>query len=308
MRRALVVLLVTGSIFPSFSYADQLTQQVGKDQIVGASEDALSFLFSETNRSTMEAVAIKERVRFLTALFVNNKTPYVIDPLGEGPEGVVSQGPLYRFDGFDCTTFVETVLALSRSSTPEEFKTLMNRIRYKDGIVSYQTRNHFPSVDWIPNNTKAGFVRDITVLVGGDQTRWSETLIEKENWFSMKGPEFAEMGKGFGKEMGRLPYLAKADLLNASLVDRIPSGTIFHVVRPNWNLRAVIGTDLDVSHMGFLIREGGVLYMVHASNGLRDGGEDYRGVKREPLRDYVERVMMKSPTMAGLNILGIRGR
>src|SRR5688572_7398635 len=38
--------------------------------------------------------------------------PYLLEPLGEGPDGVYSQEPLYRTDRFDCVTYVDTVLAL----------------------------------------------------------------------------------------------------------------------------------------------------------------------------------------------------
>lgn len=50
---------------------------------------------------------------------------------------------------------------------------------------------------------------------------------------------------------------------------------------------------MDVSHQGFLIRENGVLYMVHASNGMgRDGSDNYMGKE----------------SMAGFNILALPHR
>lgn len=250
----------------------------------------------------------KDRVSMYALQFLSEKSPYIVDPLGEGRDGDVSQGPLYRFDGFDCTTFVETVLALALSSTPEQFRVRMNQIRYEKAVVSYETRNHFPSVDWIPNNIENGFVKDITGSIAGSKTKWSQTWIEKDLWFAKKGESFVGMSRHFKPELGQLPYIAKEDLLkNPELMDKIPSGTIFHVVRPNWDLRKAIGTKLDVSHMGFLIREKGVLYMVHASNGAsRDGSDDDKRVKKESLYGYVERVMMASPTTAGINVLAVR--
>lgn len=245
-----------------------------------------------------------ERLEYYARYFLSQKSPYLVNPLGEGGSAEFETGPLYRFDGFDCTTFVETVMALALADTPEDFKTTINRIRYKGGLVAYETRNHFPSTDWIPNNTRAGFVKDITAEVGGASVKLSQTWIEKDAWFRMKGTEYHKLSKKFRKELGRISYIAKHDLrAQPALMERIPSGAIFHVVRPQWDLRKAIGTQLDVSHQGLLIRENGTLYMVHASNGVRDGSDDYKGVKREPLLDYVERVMMKSPSMAGLNIL-----
>lgn len=268
------------------------------------SEETLHHLYQIAQASGIEARGISSRIEFYSQHFLSQRSPYLINPLGEGRDGEFVKSPLYRFDGFDCTTFVETVLALSIARTPEEFKKELNQIRYDKGYVSYEARNHFPSVDWIPNNSKAGLVEDITGIIAGARTRWSQTWIEKDEWLRKKGPGFQKISRHFKKELGRIPYIAKEDLFRQpDLMERIPSGAIFHVVRPNWDLRKVIGTKLDVSHMGFLIRERGVLYMIHASNGMRDGGDDYQGVKKEPLIGYIERVMMESPSMAGFNIL-----
>lgn len=257
----------------------------------------------------VEMKSVETRVVWYSSQFLREQSPYIVDPLGDGSFSGLSPGPLYRFDGFDCTTFVETVMALALSSSVEQFRHKMNQIRYRHGEVSYATRNHFPSIDWIPNNTRAGFVSDITNRVAAAKTRWSQTWIEKGEWFRRKGPQFEEVGRQFKTELGRIPYISKEDLLAyPQLLERIPSGTIFHVVRPNWNLKSTIGTQLDVSHMGFLIRENGVLYMVHASNGAsRDGSDESKRVKKEPLRNYVGRVMMGSPSTAGINLLEIRG-
>src|ERR1035437_2644460 len=37
--------------------------------------------------------------------------PYQLGPLGEGKFGAEDPDPLYRLDAFDCTTFIETVMA-----------------------------------------------------------------------------------------------------------------------------------------------------------------------------------------------------
>ncbi|WP_413943992.1 N-acetylmuramoyl-L-alanine amidase-like domain-containing protein [Bdellovibrio sp. HCB-162] len=306
MKQTLLAMLMAVSLLP-VSALSSVGSDAPKEGLFVRSDETLDSIYANSTAARIMSASVTARVKYYANIFLAKKSPYVVEPLGEGENGEFNKGPLYRFDGFDCTTFVETVLALSLSSTPEQFKQTINKIRYKNGEVSYQTRNHFPSVDWIPNNTQAGFVEDITGKVGGEKTRWSQTWIEKDNWFRMKGPDFFQLSTEFGKELGKIPYLSKEDLLNnRALENRIPSGAIFHVVRPNWDLKKAIGTELDVSHEGFLIRENGVLYMVHASNGLRDGGEDYKGVKKEALREYISRVMMKSPSMAGFNILRIQ--
>src|SRR6266571_1254044 len=61
-------------------------------------------------------------------------------------------------DGFDCVTYVETILALARASTVDEFSKWLRKIRYEQGCVRWVRRNHYMTA-WIRNNVKEGFVR-----------------------------------------------------------------------------------------------------------------------------------------------------
>ena len=69
---------------------------------------------------------------------------YILDPLGEA-DGYDSD-PLVRYDAFDCTTFVETVLA-------DGDERRLSVIRYRDGVVAWENRNHFIETDWLNNNS-----------------------------------------------------------------------------------------------------------------------------------------------------------
>lgn len=60
-------------------------------------------------------------------------------------------------DGFDCVTYVETVLALALASTPERVVAVVRRVRYRGGLVEWRRRNHYMT-GWIRNNVRAGFV------------------------------------------------------------------------------------------------------------------------------------------------------
>ena len=61
--------------------------------------------------------------------------------------------------GFDCVTYVESVLALARASTATEFVENLRRIRYAGGDVDWRRRNHYMTA-WIRNNQSAGIVRN----------------------------------------------------------------------------------------------------------------------------------------------------
>lgn len=64
-------------------------------------------------------------------------------------------------DGFDCVTYIETVLSLARASTPDEFIENLRHIRYAGGVVDWKQRNHYMTT-WIRNNKHSGVVRDRT--------------------------------------------------------------------------------------------------------------------------------------------------
>ncbi len=244
--------------------------------------------------------------------------PYVAGPFGEGPQGVYDRNPLSRFDAFDCTTFVETVTALALSGSKGEFQTTLNRIRYKDGEVSFTTRNHFTDLDWIPNNIRAGFFRDVTASLAPGRTLVARALIDKPAWYAklplsrIQIPGLSEddrkklldrlhaEGRQFSPEEATVPYVPLTALFGPdgdAIFERIPSGSVVNIVRPDWDLVASIGTHLNISHQGFAVRKDGVLYFLEAS-------EVYMKVSMVPLADYL-RTYLDSPTIKGINVLQI---
>ncbi len=109
------------------------------------------------DRAHAHSRTVEGRIDYLTAEFVAAGYPYIAEPLGEGSDALYNQKPLYRLDAFDCTTFIETILALATtqankndSITLKNFQNKINAIRYKDADISFYNRNHFPSGDWLP--------------------------------------------------------------------------------------------------------------------------------------------------------------
>jgi hypothetical protein len=192
-------------------------------------------------------------------------TPYMDSPLGEGdaamPGVKASVGPRYRLDGFDCLTFVETVLAVARYGEGAAGSGL-DRIRYKGGRASFLNRNHFISLDWMPNN--ASVLRDATERVSqallSRPAKIHTTRIDKQRWFKTV--------HGIDVETpvveSRVAYIPIADLLAnkekiASVVDRpmIVSTVARYRRQGNYN---------DITHIGFLVPKDGRLVFRHASN------------------------------------------
>ncbi len=130
---------------------------------------------------SVKVTGFTERLEAFAEKFLG--TPFMVKPLGEGADGRIDQGPLFRFDGFDCTTLVETLISLAHSRTAKEFPSWMRKIRYKNGKIDFLSRNHLPCGDWVPNNSRNGFLTDITEgLAGPLGTRDASALETKKEW------------------------------------------------------------------------------------------------------------------------------
>lgn len=93
--------------------------------------------------------------------------PYVANTLDETDEETL----VVHLDKVDCTTFVETVLALTLvdkvgKSDFGSYKQALRYIRYRDGkLKGYTSRLHYFS-DWIKDNEQKGIVQERTPELG----------------------------------------------------------------------------------------------------------------------------------------------
>src|SRR5688572_6109213 len=110
---------------------------------------------------------LAKRIEAISGQFIG--CPYVVNSLCGGhdfPEQLV-----VKLDGFDCVTYMETVLALALAETVEQFKETLIRIRYKNSEVVWQKRNHY-MVDWWRNNERQSLVQNLTRgSQAGEKTR-----------------------------------------------------------------------------------------------------------------------------------------
>jgi hypothetical protein len=197
--------------------------------------------------------------------------PYLRDPLGEGPKAPVDRDPLFRTDAFDCTTYVETVMALARAQvlgrhSRDGILEELRLIRYREGRVAFESRNHFPESDWIPSNIATGRVRDITHEVAGKGVRvaHASARIDRAGWLAARihGRRRGQRTPAFRQpkaELSRLDYIPLAQA--HEVVDRIPSGTILDLVRKR-------GAPL-IRHQGFVFRISKGVVFRHAAQGRR---------------------------------------
>lgn len=276
------------------------------------------------DRLHLDQMSLTDRIDFFSHRFLGR--PYQLGALGEGVAGRFDQNPLYRFDCFDCLTYVNTVLALAKGHTCREFLQHLLRLNYYDAEPRYIKRFHFVSVDWNKQNQNAGYLRDITHEIMGvnDEVimQHATTNIDKSSWIqrrSLEDLKFIEQLQPMRPEVqlemlhslaadmqtqeASINYLPIAKLFDvdgyayAKIFDQIPHASIIEIVRPNWALREKIGTNLHVSHIGFVIRtQKGLMY--------RQASSEEKQVIDIPLDRYLYQ-RVNSPTIKGINIQSV---
>ncbi len=91
--------------------------------------------------------------------------PYMLNLLGEFPYELHDSLPLFSLEKSDCVVFAEHTYAMALSRSWEEFFWMLQRIRYKEGVIGVATRNHYTELDWNINNR--WLVTDISALLAG---------------------------------------------------------------------------------------------------------------------------------------------
>jgi hypothetical protein len=193
-----------------------------------------------------------------------------LSSLGTGP--IVTDPVSLLPAKFDCTTFVETVIALGRSARPQDFFKRVIQVRYLNGTPTYIARNHFPEMDWIPNNIAAGVLSDVTGAVAEKtqiRTQVVSKTIDRAKWIAkqLRDPsvsraiasERASLDSTSPRKVS-LTYLPRKALVSA--VDSVPNGTVINFVRGNSASRPVL-----ITHQGIVVRDGGSVLLRHVSPG-----------------------------------------
>ena len=201
------------------------------------------------------------RIAFLSRHFLD--TPYgestLIGSDGAPEELVVNLATL------DCFTFIDYIEAMRLASSFADFLKRLREIRYREGVVSYISRNHF-FTDWKEFNER--LVDDVTAMIGRERTRQKlKTLNRKTD-----GSLFLE---GIPARSRAVDYIPSTTI-DQDLVDRLHNGDYTGIYTD---------TDgLDVSHVGIVIKESAGVYLRHASSATAS-----RRVIDQVFGDYIKK-------------------
>lgn len=251
---------------------------VCSQQLVCTAKDSLVFNTKIASFKEIKNQHLEESLMTIATSFLGS--PYLEKTLEIGE----TESLVVNLSGFDCTTFVENVLAfnLTRDSPGKSFENFtdnLETIRYRNGkLDGYPSRLHY-FTDWIKDNEKLGLVKDITNDLGGIMLEKSINfmgthrnlypfLADEENFRRIRQTE-AELAKE------ELCYLPQNQIV--PIESQLRSGDIIAL--------ATSIKGLDVTHTGFAIkRPNGRIHLIHASS----SGEVK--ISKEPLVDYLKKI------------------
>lgn len=212
-----------------------------------------------------------------TARFFLNR-PYVSATLEKEPEGLV-----VNLRELDCTTLVETTFALVQTLKDpapsfDVFCDYLRQIRYRDGVIrDYTDRLHYMT-DWIYENQRKGWVRDVNREIGGQPLDLALSFMSTHpaSYKQLKNcPVYVARMAAKEKEISSRSFY----YLPETEIDRHASEI------ENGDMVCFVTTikGLDVSHVGIICRVGEKLTFLHASTTARKVI-----INDEPLQAYVQ--------------------
>lgn len=221
--------------------------------------------------------------------------PYEIYLLGELPFETYDPQPLYCLGKSDCVVFAEHTYAMALSRDWSGFMRLLQRIRYRDGVLGVATRNHYTEADWNPSNR--WLVRDITAELAGDQVKVFTERIDRSKFLLGR----YDLKVDLPIENHRDPYLPYPEIARA--LPHLQDGDCVNVVRgiaqPGHPNAEIFGGDAWVGHVG-LVAHGadGVVHMIHSAE---------PAVREEPLTEFIARsVVAAQAPNAKQRLLGFK--
>ncbi len=212
-------------------------------------------------------------------------TPYAADSLGEGSGAACDSDPLIDLGRADCVTFCEQILALSISGHYDEVFRNLRRIRYRGGIISFATRNHFVMADWLPSNQ--WLLNDITGEIGGTACQEMTKSIDRKGFAAARG--CADAADWPQPQRMSIRYIPTRHL--PATAARMKGSEILVLITAKEGIFA--------SHLGFIIKAG------DGSTLFRHASSIHQKVVDEPIEHLYRRIAQDRQT-AGFALIAVR--
>ncbi|MBC3787370.1 N-acetylmuramoyl-L-alanine amidase-like domain-containing protein [Spirosoma utsteinense] len=227
--------------------------------------------------------------------------PYVSHTLDTTP----TEQLIINVREFDCTTYLETVLALSlawhempdKGAGPQleqAFRTYLTKFRYRNGkIDGYASRLHYFS-DWLRDNERKGLLTDVTGELTG-----SISVAKPVSYMTTATYKYPQLSDPATLKQMQLAEAA----LNQQAFAFIPRKNIrlaeSQLQEGDIIMLTAARPGLDMKHVGLAVRQpNGRIHLMHASS---EQGEVV--VTPYPLSDYV----LWHKNLSGIRVARLRG-
>lgn len=269
-------LKLIGLVLCSLSMAQETSKPMAAPAAIES--DSLIFVRYVEAMSIASSRSMSETLVQTARFFLG--TPYVGATLEQEPEQLV-----VNLRAFDCTTFVENVLALSRvvrSGQPSfsNFRKELARLRYRtEQITDYTDRLHY-TADWMYENCRRGVVVDCTQQAGGIP------LPLKLNFMSTHVSAYKQL-VNHPERLARIRQIESR--INQRSYYYLPQDSIesnasaFHNGDVVCFVTSIEG--LDIAHLGIVCWQGEKLTFIHASS----SGKQVI-LNEDSLSDYVRQI------------------
>ena len=219
--------------------------------------------YSQKKSSPDSNLSFGDLILEIGCLLIN--APYKTGTL----EGPGKEKLMVNLSAFDCTTFVETVLALTKCATAgklsrSEFRKNLKLIRYRQGNINgYSSRLHY-FTDWLRDNEKKTLLKDVSrqFHAVAQRKKINYMTINRASYPALKNEnEFQKMRLIEKKLSRKVFHIISKDKVSRQKM-KIENGDVIAFTTKD--------EGLDVAHAGFAIWQGKNLHLLHASS--KEGG------------------------------------
>jgi hypothetical protein len=148
--------------------------------------------------------------------------PYTLNLLGEFPYEIHDDLPMFSLDHSDCVVFAEHSYAMALSQSWEEFFWMLQRIRYRDGVIGVKTRNHYTELDW--NVANRWLVTDVSAQLAGANVATYDMTVDRANFLKTRHHTEASIPV----ETSRQSYVPKERV--AEIASQLQEGDFVNVI------------------------------------------------------------------------------
>ena len=201
--------------------------------------------------------------------------PYSLNLLGEFPYEIHDSLPMFSLAQSDCVVFAEHTYAMALSQSWEEFFWMLQRIRYRDGVIGVATRNHYTEMDW--NVANRWLVTDISADLAGPAGPAYDMRVDRARFLRTRHNTVRDIPV----ETSRQTYVPKEGV--AAIAEQLQEGDFVNVISTR-------DGEYWASHVGLVVLgPNGERHFLHSSEPR---------VREETFASYMARVAQREAANA----------